>query len=83
MEKIIKTIFEKGLFRPLERVDLPEAAQVVIRIMTTAETPRDGVRAGETECGEWAGLAGIGDSGQADISTRHDQYLYGDKRDHR
>ena len=32
MEKVIEAIYEKGVFKPLERVDLPEKTKLRIRI---------------------------------------------------
>ena len=75
MTKVINAIFEDGVFKPLEKVDIKEHEK--IKIIITAEietTPRE-------ECS----IAGIIDIAQdcpdTDLSIHHDKYLYGEVLD--
>ncbi len=63
----IHAIFENGVFRPVQPVELPPGAEVriAIELCGTANDPL-------------AGVIGIGDGpAQGDRAERHDDYLYG------
>ncbi len=73
----VKAIYEDGVFKPKEPVDLEEKAEVAV-ILPTAP------RLTEDDPTGWKAidrLVGSARSGISDISEKHDEYLYGDPRD--
>jgi predicted DNA-binding antitoxin AbrB/MazE fold protein len=73
----IKAIYEDGVFKPKEPVDLEEKAEVEVILPTTPRLDDDdptGWKAIDR-------LIGSVRSGLSDISEEHDEYLYGDPRD--
>lgn len=75
MPKTIETIFENGVFRPLEKVDIKEHEKIRITLTNEAAyLPR----------GKFT-LAGIidlaKDCSDTDLSVHHDKYLYGEAGD--
>lgn len=75
MPKTIETIFENGVFKPLEKVDIKEHEKIRITLTNEAEyLPR----------GKFT-LAGIidlaKDCSDTDLSVHHDKYLYGEAGD--
>jgi len=72
MSKVIDAIYEDGVFKPLEKVDIEEHKKV--RIILAAE--------GEYATPEECSLAGIIDVAKdctdTDLSSHHDKYLYGE-----
>jgi predicted DNA-binding antitoxin AbrB/MazE fold protein len=70
MSRVIDAIFENGVFKPLERIDLKEHEKVTI-IVTNEGEPQ------QKECI----LDGIIDIASnctdTDLSVHHDKYLYG------
>ena len=67
--KSIHAIYERGVFRPLEAVDLPETTEVVFepRPVLLATTP-------EARARVLAALAQRFDSGENDVAARHDEH---------
>ena len=67
--KAIHAIYERGVFRPLEVVDLPEATEVVLeqRPVLPLMSPE-----GHTKVA--AVLAERFDSGETDVAARHDEH---------
>jgi predicted DNA-binding antitoxin AbrB/MazE fold protein len=73
----VKAIYEDGVFKPKESVDLEEKAEVEVILPTAPGLPEDdptGWKAIDR-------LVGSARSGISDISEKHDEYLYGDPRD--
>jgi predicted DNA-binding antitoxin AbrB/MazE fold protein len=62
-------IYERGVFRPLEAVDLPETAEVVFEPRLVLLPPPREARARVL-----AALAQRFDSGENDVSGRHDEH---------
>ena len=64
--KAIHAIYERGVFRPLEAVDLPETTEVVFepQLVMPSMTPSARERV-------LAVLAQRFDSGESDVSARH------------
>ncbi|MBI5101967.1 MAG: antitoxin family protein [Nitrospirae bacterium] len=70
MPKVIDAIFENGVFRPLEKVHVPEHKKLKIIIENEAEAPVK----------KKSSLAGIIDIAKdcvdTDLSVHHDKFLY-------
>lgn len=70
MPRIIDAIFENGVFRPLEKVYVPEHKKLKLIIKNEAEAPVK----------KKSSLAGIIDIAKdcvdTDLSVNHDEYLY-------
>nr|QNO51927.1 hypothetical protein DDBCGENH_00001 [Methanosarcinales archaeon ANME-1 ERB6]QNO51933.1 hypothetical protein CGPAMFBJ_00004 [Methanosarcinales archaeon ANME-1 ERB6] len=71
MTKTIVAVYEEGIFKPLQRIDLPEHKHVHLVVM-----PEEDARLLESQRKELSSIIGIGKSGISDISRRHDQYIY-------
>ena len=71
MTKTIVAVYEKGIFKPLQRIDLPEHKHVHLVVM-----PEEDARLLESQRKELSSIIGIGKSGISDVSRRHDQYIY-------
>ena len=67
--KTIHAIYERGVFRPLEAVDLPETTEVVFepRPVLPPTLP-------EARARVLAALAQRFDSGENDVAARHDEH---------
>jgi predicted DNA-binding antitoxin AbrB/MazE fold protein len=66
----IKAIYEKGVFRPTEPVDLPEKAEVEVLLPAEVESAAD--RQAREEILEI--LSHRYDSGQTDTAERHNEH---------
>ncbi|HLA77810.1 MAG TPA: antitoxin family protein [Vicinamibacteria bacterium] len=76
MTTAVKAIYEHGVFRPKERVQLEERTEVEVLIpLPVDEGDPTGWKAADR-------LIGIADDpgGPTDVSENHDEYLYGNKR---
>ena len=71
MTKTIVAVYEGGIFKPLQRIDLPEHKHVHLVVM-----PEEDARLLESQRKELSSIIGIGKSGISDISRRHDKYIY-------
>ena len=71
MTKTIVAVYEEGIFKPLQRIDLPEHKHVHLVVI-----PEEDTRLLESQRKELSSIIGIGKSGISDISRRHDQYIY-------
>lgn len=72
MPKVIDAVFEDGVFKPLEKVYMPEHKKLKIILANEVEytTPE--------EC-NLGGIIDIAkDCYDADLSLHHDKYLYGE-----
>lgn len=72
MSKVINVIFENGVFRPLEKVDIKEHKKIKIILANEEESLVQG------EC-SLEGIIDIAeDCPDTDLSACHDKYLYGE-----
>lgn len=67
---IIHAIFENGVFRPVERVNLPEQCHVEFepRVVANGEPRRDAMQA------VYSVLAQRFESGESDVAARHNEH---------
>lgn len=68
MTEQIEAIYENGVFRPLQQINLPEGEQVSLRVVLCD-------RAAEDPAYNLAEIAE--DTGISDLATNIDHYLYG------
>jgi len=72
MPQTITAIFENGVFKPLEKVDMPEHKKLKIILANEVES------AGSEES-SLAGIIDIAkDCADTNLSIHHDKYLYGE-----
>ena len=71
MTKTIIAVYEGGLFKPLQKIDLPEHKHVHLVVI-----PEEDTRLLESQKKELSSIIGIGESSIRDVSRRHDQYIY-------
>ena len=67
--KTIHAIYERGVFRPLEAVDLPETTEVVF-----APEPVSPAMVPAARARVLAALAQRFESGESDVAARHDEH---------
>lgn len=72
MPKTIEAIYEDGVFKPLTKPILKEHQKVELTISTKSEFDKAVKNA--------LSIIGIGESPFKDVSVKHDEYLYGQKR---
>jgi predicted DNA-binding antitoxin AbrB/MazE fold protein len=73
MTTAVKAVYENGVFRPKEPVDLQEMTEVEVLVPTPAHTDEDdptGWKAAEE-------LIGFIEDGPEDGAENHDRYIYG------
>jgi predicted DNA-binding antitoxin AbrB/MazE fold protein len=76
MTTAAKAIYENGVFKPKEPVNLQERTEVEVLVPTQASSDDD--------LTGWAAaqaLIGFIDDAPADMAERHDHYLYGRPRE--
>ena len=78
MSTALKVVWEDGVFKPKEPIEIEEHAELEVLIMR--RPPRD-----PDDPTGWKAidrLVGIADDegGPTDVSENHDEYLYGSKR---
>ncbi len=71
MAKIIPAVYEDGMFKPLQKVDIPDHKHVHLILM-----PDEEVTLLNAQKKELSKVIGIGSSGKTDIARKHDKYLY-------
>jgi predicted DNA-binding antitoxin AbrB/MazE fold protein len=71
MTKTIIAVYEGGLFKPLQKIDLPEHKHVHLVVI-----PEEDARLLDAQKKELSRIIGIGESSIRDVSRRHDQYIY-------
>ena len=71
MTKAIVAVYEEGIFKPLQKIDLPEHKHVHLVVI-----PEEDARLLELQKKELSSIIGIGKSGIRDVSRRHDKYIY-------
>jgi predicted DNA-binding antitoxin AbrB/MazE fold protein len=69
MVKTVHAIYENGVFRPTESVELPEASRVVFELKLV-----DGKPPGPSLDDVYALLSQRFDSGQTDVAASHDEH---------
>ena len=67
--KAIHAVYERGVFRPLEPVDLPETTEVLIEPCPVIPPASPAARARVL-----AALAQRFDSGESDVAARHNEH---------
>jgi len=72
MPKTIEAIYENGVFKPLKKIRLSEHQKVELNIFTEDEINNITRSA--------LSIIGIGKSAFKDTAQKHDEYLYGKKR---
>ncbi len=71
MSKVINAVYEDGVFKPLEQIDMPEHKRLKIILANTVKTPV------KKKC-SLDGIIDIAkDCPDTDLSIHHDKYLYG------
>jgi len=68
MNKKIHAIFERGVFRPTEPVDLPENSEVEFEIEVADAVDESSIE------DVYSVLGNRYDSGQDDVASRHDEH---------
>lgn len=71
MSKIISAVYTKGVFKPIQKIQLQENERVRLKIM-----PENEVKLVESQKKVLIKLAGAFSSGLKDVSQKHDEYLY-------
>jgi predicted DNA-binding antitoxin AbrB/MazE fold protein len=71
MTKTIVAVYKVGVFKPLQKIDIPEHKHVHLVVI-----PEGDADLLESQRKELSSIIGIGESGISDVSRRHDHYLY-------
>jgi predicted DNA-binding antitoxin AbrB/MazE fold protein len=71
MTKTIVAVYKDGVFKPLQKIDLPEHKHVHLVVI-----PEEDAELLELQRKELSSIVGIGESGISDVSRRHNHYLY-------
>jgi len=72
MRRTIVAVYERGIFKPLQKIDLPEHKRVHLVVIPEEDTD---TKLLESQKKELSSIS-IGESDISDISRRHDQYIY-------
>lgn len=79
--RIIDAVYEDGVFRPTRKVGLPERSRVRLTLVPiSGRGTRERKRVVERQRKALLGIAGMGVSGQTDISENPHHALYGARR---
>ena len=71
MSKLITAIYEDGMFKPLQHINLREHQRVRLEIIPEPETSLV-----ESQKRALLEIAGMGNSGLTDVARKHNKYLY-------
>jgi predicted DNA-binding antitoxin AbrB/MazE fold protein len=71
MTSTMKAVYEGGVLRPLEPLDLGEHEQVYVLLL-----PDEPAKIAAAQRAALEGLVGSGESGSSNILLRHDESLY-------
>jgi predicted DNA-binding antitoxin AbrB/MazE fold protein len=71
---MIHAIYENGVFRPIEPVDLPERCRVEVRVVPAAEATRPSLAE------RFGDVIGQARDLPEDMAQQHDHYLHGTPR---
>ena len=74
MTKTIEAIFENGVFKPLEKVDIKEHEKVTVILHYPNENQTK-------ECNLYGIIDIAKDCSDTGLSIHHDKYLYGEEAD--
>ena len=69
MTKTIRALYANGVFRPSEKVDLPDPCEVEVAIRQVEEGPKQ-----PTLDDVYALLSGRFHTGEKDVAQRHDEH---------
>lgn len=72
MSELITAIYEDGIFKPLQDIDLRDHQKVKLEIIYEAEPSLV-----ESQKKALLEIAGMGNSGLSDVARKHNKYLYG------
>ena len=79
--KIIEAVYEDGMFRPIRRITLPDRSRVRLTLVPLPlPDAKERKLLVERQRKALLGIAGIGTSGQTNISENPHQALYGTHR---
>ena len=71
MTEAIPAVYEDGIFKPLQKVDLLEHKHVHLMVM-----PEDEAKLLNSQKKALSKIISTGSSGLKDVAGKHDQYLY-------
>lgn len=71
MSEAIPAVYEDGMFKPLQKVNLPDHKHVHLILL-----PEEEAALLYSQKKELSKIIGIGRSGKTDVSRKHDKYLY-------
>lgn len=71
MTESIPAVYEDGIFKPLQKVNLPEHKHVHIMVMA-----EDELELLQSQQKALSKIIGKGSSGLTSVSSEHDRYLY-------
>jgi len=71
MRESIPAIYEHGIFKRLQKVNLPEHKHVHLMVM-----PEDEIELLKAQKKALSGIIGAESSGLTDVASKHDRYLY-------
>jgi predicted DNA-binding antitoxin AbrB/MazE fold protein len=71
MTTLIPAIYEGGILRPLEPLNLGEKERVYMLLL-----PDEPAKVAAAQRAALASLIGIGESQETEVSARHDEFLY-------
>ena len=70
----IHAVYEHGVFRPTEKVDLPEGQEVEVQVKITPPTPPKQAPMSEGLAKIYAILGERFDTGEHDLAERHNEH---------
>lgn len=70
----IHAVYEDGVLKPLGRINIPEHKELDVIVISDEEGRIEELAASQKKAIQ--DLIGVGESGQADISVKHDDYIY-------
>lgn len=76
MNKVVDAVYEDGVFKPLNKIDLAEHEKFRLTISYIEELKHTDQEFVKRQKKALMNIAGIGDSGLGDVSENHDKYLY-------
>lgn len=71
MSEAIPAVYEDGMFKPLQKVNLPEHKHVHLILL-----PEEEAELLKSQKRALSKVIGIGSGDRTDVARRHDQYLY-------
>lgn len=76
MVQTLEAVYENGVFKPLQKIKLPEHEHFTLKIIHKEEDDIEMRKVVEKQKKALKKLIGIGASGLTDGSINHDKYLY-------